>query len=37
MNNPKHKKLVRVLCFILAALMVVSIAYLTIYMIIALL
>lgn len=35
--NKKHKMLVRVICFILAALMVISIAYMAIYMILAML
>jgi hypothetical protein len=33
--NPKRKKLVRVVCFALAALMVLSIAYMTFYLLFA--
>ena len=33
--NPKRKKLIRIVCFALAALMVFSIAYMTFYLLLA--
>jgi len=33
--NPKRKRLVRIVCFVMAALMVLSIAYMTFYLLFA--